>query len=143
MGTFRIYFAVSTFAYSFLSGCFTRLYKLGRNFVDPIPLDVCSAIAKTRENLVGASLTSKFQTTTIFPGVSSTNLDVYVEYIPHLVPRAPCTFEKRGRADSSSAPSTPKKSRQSSTRLGTPFVASMLLGEHINTLCPFVVCFYL
>ena len=94
-------------------------------------------------SLAGASLTSKFQTTTIFPGVSSANLDVYVEYVPHPGPRAPHTFGKRGRADSSSAPSAAKKSRQSSTRLGTLVIASMLLGEHINTLYPFAICFYL
>ena len=117
---------------------------MGRNFTDLIPLDDLPAVVNTGENLAGASLTSKFQTTTIFPGVSSANLDVYVEYVPRPVPRAPRTFRKRGRADSSSsAPSTAKKSRQSSTHLGTPVVASMLLGEHINTLYPFVVCFYL
>ena len=80
----------------------------------------------------------------MLPGVSSAFFDVYEEYVPHLVPRAPRTFGKRGRADSSSsAPSTAKKSHQSSTRLGTPVVASMLLGEHINMLCPFAICFYL
>ena len=53
-------------------------------------------------------------------------------------------LERGGRADSSSsAPSAAKKSRQSSTRPGTLVVASMLLGEHINMLCPFVVCFCL
>ena len=63
-------------------------------------------------SLAGASLTSKSQTTMMLPGVSSTFFDVYEEYVPHLVPRAPRTFEKRGRADSSSsAPSTAKKSR--------------------------------
>ena len=98
---------------------------------------------KARDSLAGASLTSKFQTTTIFPGVSSANLDVYVEYVPRPVPRAPRTIGKRGRADSSSALSAAKKSRQSSTRPGTPVVASKLLGEHINTLYPFVVCFCL
>ena len=115
-----------------------------RNFAYPIPLDDCSANVEARDSLAGASLTSKFQTTTIFPGVSSANLDVYVEYVPRPVPRAPRTIGKRGRAEgSSSALSAAKKSRQSSTRLGTPVVASMLLGEHIDTLCPFVVCFYL
>ena len=98
----------------------------------------------TGDSLAGASLTSKSLTATMFPGVSSANLDVYVEYIARLVPRAPHTVGKRGRADSSSsALSAAKKSRQSSTRLGTQTVASMLLGVHINTLCPFVVYFYL
>ena len=117
---------------------------MGRNFVDPIPLDGYPAIVETRDSLVGASLTSKFQTTMMFPGVSSANLDVYVEYVPRLVPRAPRTVRKRGRAESSSsALSATKKSRQSSTRPGTPVVACMLLGEHINTLCPFGFCFCL
>ena len=96
------------------------------------------------DSLVGASLTSKFQTTIMLPGVSSTFSDIYEEYVPRLVPRAPRTVGKRGRAEgSSSALSAAKKSLQSSTRPGTLVVASMLLGEHINTLCPFVVCLYL
>ena len=117
---------------------------MGHNFVDLTPLGDLPAVVNTGENLAGASLTSKFQTTTIFPGVSSANLDVYVEYVPRPVPRAPCTIRKRGRVDSSSsALSATKKSHQSSTRPGTLVVASMLLGEHINTLYPFVVCFCL
>ena len=85
---------------------------MGRNFVDPIPLDDCPAIVKLGENLVGASLTSKFQTTTMFPGVSSAVLDAYVEYVPRPVPRAPRSVGKRGRADcSSSGLSATKKSR--------------------------------
>ena len=85
---------------------------MGSNFVDPIPLDDCPANVEAGDSLAGASLTSKFQTTTIFPGVSSANLDVYVEYVPCLVPRAPCTVGKRGRDEgSSSALSAAKKSR--------------------------------
>ena len=114
---------------------------MGHNFADPIPLDDLPANVETRGSLAGASLTSKLQT---LPGVSSAFSDVYEEYVSRLVPRAPHTFRKRGRADSSSStPSAAKKSRQSSTRPGTPVVASMLLGEHINMLCPFVACFYL
>ena len=80
----------------------------------------------------------------MLPGVSSAFSDIYEEYVPRPVPRAPRSGGKRGRVDcSSSAPSAAKKSRQSSTHPGTPVVASMLLGEHINMLCPFVVCFYL
>ena len=95
-----------------------------------------------RDSLAGASLTSKFQTTIMFPHVSSVVSDVYVEYVPRLVPRGPHSAGKRGRAESSSSGlSSAKKSHQSSTRLGTLVVASMLLGEHINTLCPFVFLF--
>ena len=101
-------------------------------------------MVETRESLAGASLTSKFQTTTMFPGVSSIVLDAYVEYVPRPVPRAPCSVGKRGRADCSSSglPAT-KKSRQSSTRPGTQVIGSVLLGEHINMFCLFVVCFCL
>ena len=113
---------------------------MGRNFADG--LADCPAIVGTRDGLAGASLTSKFQTTTMFPGVTSAVYEVYVEYVPRLVPRGPRSVGKRGRAESSSSGlSSAKKSRQSSTRPGTLVVASMLLGEHINTLCPFVFLF--
>ena len=96
---------------------------------------------ETGKSLAEASLTSKFQTTTMFPGVSSIVIDVYVEYVPRPVPRAPRSVGKRGRADCSSSglPAT-KKSCQSSTRPGTQVIGSMFLGEHINTLCLLVVC---
>ena len=116
---------------------------MGHNFADPFPLDDLPANMDARGSLAGASLTRKFQTTIMLPSVSFAFSDVYEEYVPRPVPRAPRTVGKRGRADSSSALSAAKKSHQSSTRPGTPVVASMLLGEHINTLCPFVVCFYL
>ena len=117
---------------------------MGRNFVDLIPLDVLPAVVSTGEKLTGSSVTSKFQITTAFSRVSSRFVDVYEEYVPRLVPRGPRSVSKRGRADGSS-PGLPtsKKSRQPSTHPGTPVIASMLLGEHINTVCPFVVCFYL
>ena len=99
---------------------------------------------ETGDSLAGASLTSKFQTTTMFPGVSSVVLDVYVEYVPRPVPRAPCSIRKRGQADcSSSGLFATKKSHQSSTHLGTQVIGSVLLGEHINMFCLFVVCFCL
>ena len=112
-----------------------------RNFVDPISLDDRPAMVETGESFAGASLTSKFQTTMMFPSVSSTVLDTYVDYVPRLVPRASHSVRKRGRANCSSSglPAT-KKSRQSSTRPGTQVIGSMLLGEHINTLCLLVVC---
>ena len=87
-------------------------------------------MVETGESLAGASLTSKFQTTTMFPGVSSAVLDAYVEYVPHSVPRAPRSVGKRGQADcSSSGLSATKKSRQSSTRPGTQVIGSVLLGD--------------
>ena len=95
---------------------------------------------ETGESLAGASLTLKFQTTTMFPGVSSSILDAYVEYVPCPVPRAPHSVGKRGRADcSSSGLSATKKPRQSSTRPGTQVIGSMLLGEHINMFCLFLL----
>ena len=69
---------------------------MGRNFIDPTPLDDRLAVVETGESLAGASLTSKFQTTTMFPGVSSIVLDVYVEYVPRPVPRAPRSVKKGG-----------------------------------------------
>ena len=59
---------------------------MGHNFVDPIPLDACPAIVGIGDSLAGASLTSKFQTTTMFPSVSSAVSDVYVEYVPRPIP---------------------------------------------------------
>ena len=101
-------------------------------------------MVNTGENLAGASVINKFQITTTFPGVSSGVVDVYEEYVPRPVPRGPRSVSKRGRADgSSSGLPASKKSREPSTRPGTLVVASMLLGEHINTLCPFVFLFYL
>ena len=69
-------------------------------------------MVNTGENLAGASITSKFPITTEFPGVSSRFVDIYEEYVPHLVPRGPRSVSKRGRADgsSSSLPAS-KKSR--------------------------------
>ena len=98
----------------------------------------------TGDSFAGASLTSKFQTTAMFPGVSSTVSDVYVEYVPRPVPRGLRSVGKRGRAagPSSGLPGT-KKPRQMSTRSGTQALGSMLLGEHINTLCLLFVCLLL
>ena len=90
-------------------------------------------MVNTGENLAGSSVTSKFQITTVFPRVSSRVVDVYEEYVPHPVPRGPCSISKRGRADgSSSGLPVSKKSRLPSTHLGTPVIGSVLLGEHIN-----------
>ena len=69
---------------------------MGRNFVDPIPLDVLPAMVNTRENLARASVTSKFQITIVFPRVSSRVVDVYEEYVPRPVPRGPHSVSKRG-----------------------------------------------
>ena len=61
-------------------------YELGRNFVDPILLDVLPTVVGAGGSLAGASLTSKLQTAVMLPDVSSANPDVYVEYVPHSVP---------------------------------------------------------
>ena len=95
-------------------------------------------------SLAGASLTSKSQSAVMLSGVSSVNPDLYIEYVPRSVPRAAHSVGKRGRvAGSSSGVPAAKKARQSSTCPGTQVIASMLLGEHINTLCPSVACFCL
>ena len=59
---------------------------MGHNFADPIPLDDLPTNMEARGSLAGASLTSKFQT---LPGVSSAFSDIYEEYVPRPVPRAP------------------------------------------------------
>ena len=101
-------------------------------------------MAETGDRLAGTSAISKSQTAVMLPSISSTNPDVYVEYVPRSVPRAAHSVGKRGRvAGSSSGVPAAKKARQSSTCLGTQVIASMLLGEHINTLCPSVACFCL
>ena len=85
---------------------------MGRNFVDPIPLDALPAVVGARGSLAGASLTSKSQTAVMLPGVSSANPDVYVEYVPRSVPRAARIVGKRGQVDgSSSGVPTAKKAR--------------------------------
>ena len=76
---------------------------MGRNFADPIPLDDCPTNVEAGGSLAGASLTSKFQTTMMLPSVSSAFSDVYEEYVPRLVPRAPRSGGKRGQADCSSS----------------------------------------
>ena len=69
---------------------------MGRNFVDPIPLDVLPVVVNTGENLARASVTSKFPITTVFPRVSSRVVDVYEEYVPRPVPQGPRSVSKRG-----------------------------------------------
>jgi hypothetical protein len=96
---------------------------------------------KVEDNLAGASSTSKSQATTILPGASIVELDPYVEYVPRLVPCAPRSVSKRAQADAAfTGMSATNKPRQSSTRLGTQVVGSMLLGEHFNIFVFFVVC---
>ena len=53
-------------------------------------------MVNTGENLAGASVTSKFQITIVFPGVSSGVVDVYEEYVPRPVPQGPRSVPKRG-----------------------------------------------
>ena len=106
--------------------------ELGRNFVDPIPLDVLPAMAETGDRLAGTSAISKSQTSTALPRVSFRFVDVYEEYVPRLVPHGPRSVPKRGQMDgSSSGLPVSKKPHKPSTTSGTPVVASMLLGEHI------------
>ena len=106
--------------------------EFGRNFVDPVSPDALPAMAETGDRLDGTSAISKSQTSTALPRVSSGFVDVYEEYVPHLVSRGPRSVTKRGRMDgSSSGLPASKKPRKPSTLSGTPVVASMLLGEHI------------
>jgi hypothetical protein len=108
---------------------------LGQNFIDLIPADDNPTGVKVGETLAGASSTSKSQATTILPGASILELDPYIEYVHHPVPRAPRSVSKRARVDdASTGVSATKKPRQSSTRLGTQVISSMLLGEHFSIL---------
>jgi hypothetical protein len=85
--------------------------------------------------------TSKSLVFIVLLSASCNELVQYVEYVPHLVPRAPCSINKRARADDASvSASTTKKPHQPGTLLGTQVVGSMLLGEHISFFIPFVVC---
>ena len=84
MGTFCISFCYNYFRLIFIVLFFS--YELGRDFVDPIPLHDLPTIVGAGGSLAGASLTSKSQTAVMLPGVSSANPDVYVEYVPRLVP---------------------------------------------------------
>ncbi|XP_066342009.1 uncharacterized protein [Miscanthus floridulus] len=82
--------------------------ELGRNFVDPIPLDVLPAVAETGDRLAGTSA---------------------------IIPRGPRSVPKRGRMDgSSSGLPVSKKPRKPSTPSGTPVVASMLLAGALVSL---------
>ena len=60
-------------------------------------------MAKTGKELAVASTTSKSSISIAFPGVSFGFVDVYEEYVPHLVPRGPRSVSKRGWADGSSS----------------------------------------
>jgi hypothetical protein len=107
----------------------------------------------TKDNPIGAvvngsqaraSRVSKSRTVTVLPSVSLRELDPFVDYVPLLVPRAPCSTNKRTRADDTSASvSATKKPHPPSTRSGTQALGSMILGERINVLCfPLLfVCF--
>ncbi|XP_066356941.1 uncharacterized protein [Miscanthus floridulus] len=82
--------------------------ELGRNFVDPIPLDVLPAVAEPGDRLAGTSA---------------------------IIPRGPRSVPKRGRMDgSSSGLPVSKKPRKPSTPSGTPVVASMLLAGALVSL---------
>jgi hypothetical protein len=54
------------------------------------------AEAGARANLVAVAPTSKSLVFSILPGVSFGELDQYVEYVPHLVPRSARSSTKRG-----------------------------------------------
>ena len=60
-------------------------------------------MAETGDKLARTSTTSKSPPSTALPGVSSGFVDVYEEYVPHLVPRGPRSVPKRGRTDGSSS----------------------------------------
>jgi hypothetical protein len=88
------------------------------------------------ENPTGLSSISKSSVVTILPGVSSRDLDQYVEYVSCPVPQAPRSTSKRAWVDdTSTSASVVKKPHHPSTLPSTQVVGSMLLGEHINMFC--------
>jgi hypothetical protein len=132
---------------SFVAGTFIFLTLLlfypqdfGQNFVYPIPVDDLPSRVKAMENLAGASSMSKSQATIILPGASIAETVPYVEYVPHLVPRAPRSGKRTQVDDASAGSSSIKKSCQPSTYPGTQVIGSMLLGEHFEIFVIFVVC---
>jgi hypothetical protein len=110
---------------------------LGLNFDDlpPLPTEDNPVWTVVDRSQAGALGVSKSQTITILLGFSLGELDLFVEYVPRPVPRAPYSTSKRVRADDTSAcaPAT-KKPYPPSTRLGTQAIGGMLLGELINVL---------
>jgi hypothetical protein len=78
---------------------------------------------------------SKSQTIIVLPGFSLGELNFFVEYVPHLVSRAPCSTNKRAQVnDTFTSASGTKKPRPLSTHLGIQAIGSMLQGERINVL---------
>jgi hypothetical protein len=93
------------------------LQDLGRNFVSPIPSKSNLARAGVGENPTGLSSISKSLVIKILPGASCNELIQYVEYVPHLVPRAPRSTNNRAWVDDAS---------------GTQVIGIMLKGERVN-----------
>jgi hypothetical protein len=61
------------------------------------------------ESQTRASVTSKSRYVTILSSMSFGKFGHYVEYVPHLVPRAPHTTTKRARADDTSTSASATK----------------------------------
>jgi hypothetical protein len=109
------------------------LQDLGWNFIDPIPSESNPTGAGVGENPTILSSISKSLVITILPSASCNEVIQYVEYVPRPVPRAPCSTNKRVRADDTSAStSATKKPCPLKNRLGTQVIGIMLLGERVN-----------
>jgi hypothetical protein len=110
---------------------------LGQNFDDlpPLPIEDNPVGAVVDGSQAGASRVCKARTVTVLPSVSLGELDPFVEYVPHPVPQASRTTNKRARVnDTSTNASATKKPLPLSTRPGTQVIGIKLLGEHINVL---------
>jgi hypothetical protein len=101
----------------------------------PLPIEDNPVVATVDGSQARALGVSKSQSIIVLPGFSLGELDLFVEYVPHLVPRAPRSTSKRAQTDDTSASaSATKKPRPSSTHSGTQAKGSMLLGECFNVL---------
>jgi hypothetical protein len=106
---------------------------LGRNFDDlpPLPTEDNPIRAMVDGSQARALGVSKSQTIIVLSGFYLGELDLFVGYVPRLVPRAPRSTSKRARADDTSTNvSATKKPRPPSTRSGT----QVLTVDSVNIL---------
>jgi hypothetical protein len=115
---------------------------LGRNFIDLVSADDNPTGEEAGGSLAVAVLASKSLVSIVLPGASCNEPVQYVEYVPHLVPQAPHSINKRARVDDASASaSITKNPHQLGTLPGTQVIGSILLGEHISLFYPFCCLF--
>jgi hypothetical protein len=95
---------------------------MGRSFhnLPPLPIEDNPVGAVVDGSHARALGVSKSQSITILSGISLGELDLFVEYVPRPIPRAPRSASKRARTnDTSASTSATKKPRPPSTHSGT------------------------